>query len=183
MKKRGFTLIELIVSISVITLVTGIFLANYSSTNRRTDLTMTAQKMVSDIRMAQNYSLGLARYGISDAASVPLGGWGVHFNLPLEGNKQYIIFADDNGDKIYNGSEEAIAANGAEIMTLPNNIIIDSISVGSKADVIFLPPDPITTITGPITTYPQVDIVLKDLTTQSIKTVRINFLGLIEVIN
>jgi len=182
MKKSGFTLIELIVSIGVISLVTGIFLANYSSANRRSDLTMTTQKMISDIHMAQNYSLGLTHYGSKDSINVPLGGWGIHFDLS-NSNQQYVIFADDDGDKIYSGSTEADVAKGADIITLPQNIVIDSISVGNKADITWLPPDPITTITGPLATYPQVDIVLKDKNTNTTKTVRLNFLGLAEVIN
>ena len=179
MKKSGFTLIELIVSTAVITMMTGIFIANYSSTNRRTDLTMTAQKLVTDIRLAQNYALGLARYGGSGSTNVPAGGWGVHFDLTS--NKQYIVFADDNNNKVYD-TGEANPSYGAQVSVLPQNVIIQSLSSGTKADVTFLPPDPITTITNG-STYNQVDIVLKDTKTNTIKTVRVNFLGLSEVIN
>jgi prepilin-type N-terminal cleavage/methylation domain-containing protein len=184
MKKNGFTLIELIVSISIIAMVTGIFLANYSSANRRSDLTMTSQKMVADIRVAQNYALGLARYGLSGSTNVPLGGWGVHIDLVDSnfGNKKYLIFADDDGNKVYN-SGEADIRSGSQITTLPTNIIIQSITSGTSADITFLPPDPLTTITGPLNTYNQLDIVLKDLKTNTIKTVRVNFLGLVEVID
>lgn len=185
MRKPGFTLIELIVSIGIISMVTGIFLANYSSANRRTDLTMTAQKMVTDIRMAQNYSLGLARYGESSLAHVPLGGWGIHFSMSA--NNQYTIFADDDGNAVYN-SGEADLNSGAQTTGFPNNIIIDSIkgpAVINSLDVTYLPPDPITTITNDVTmaTSSQVDISLKDLRTNTYKTVRINFLGLAEVID
>ncbi len=184
MKKSGFTLIELIVSVGIISMVTGIFLANYSSANRRTDLTMTAQKLVSDIRMAQNYALGLARYGNSGSTNVPPGGWGIHFDLQNYGNNQYVIFADDDGNTIY-GSGEADITHGAQVSSLPANISIYSLSTGNSADITFLPPDPITTITNISTmaTSSQVDIVLRDLRTSAIKTVRINFLGLVEVIN
>ena len=179
MKKNGFTLIELIVSVSIIALVTGIFLANYSSANRRTDLTMTAQKMVADIRLAQNYALGLARYGNSN---VPAGGWGIHIDLLNYGSNKYVVFADDNANYVYD-ADEANAAFGAQVTSLPNNIIISSLNVGTKADITFLPPDPITTITGSVTTHQQVDIVLKDVKTNSIKTIRVNYLGLAEVID
>lgn len=182
MKKSGFTLIELIVSVAVIALVTGIFLANYNSTNRRTDLTMTAQELVADIRMAQNYSLGLARYGLSGSTNVPLGGWGVHFDLTNFGNNKYILFADDNGNKIFE-SDEANATYGAKETVLPDNIIIVYLSSGNKADITFLPPDPITNITGSASGYEQVDIVLKDTTTNTTKTIRVNYLGLVEVID
>ena len=201
MKKPGFTLIELIVSVGIIALVTGIFLANYSSANRRSDLTMTAQKMVADIRLAQNYGLGLSRYGLSGSTDVPLGGWGVHFDLANYGNARYLIFADDNGDGAYNSGDEDNLTYGAQISTLPNNIIIQSLAVGTatgggigfsdetEADITFLPPDPITTINSS-NNYnldpefnKQIDIILKDVSTGNTKTVRVNYLGLAEVVN
>jgi len=182
MKKNGFTLIELIVSIAIISMVTGLFLANYSSANRRTDLTMTAQKMVADIRLAQSYALGLARYGSSSSLNIPAGGWGVHFDLPNYGNNKYNIFADDDANTLY-GSGEADERFGAQVVNLPTNITIQSISVGPKVDITFLPPDPRTTINNGTATSTSVDIVLSDARTNSIKTVRVNFLGLVEVIN
>ena len=182
--RAGFTLIELVVSVSVIVMVTAIFLVNYKTTNQRTDLTMTAQKLVADIRTTQNYALGLARYGAPGSTNVPLGGWGLHFDLNASGgNKQYTIFADDDGDKTYSGPAEAVPEKGAEIISLPSNIVIDSLSVGSKMDVTFLPPDPITTITGSLQNYPQADIVLRNTANNDTKTIRLNFLGLAEVIN
>lgn len=200
MKKPGFTLIELIVSISIIALVTGIFLTNYSSANRRSDLTMTAQKMVTDIRLAQNYGLGLSRYGLSGSTNVPAGGWGIHFDLVNYGNKKYVIFADDDGNGAYNSGEDNLLY-GAQITSLPDNIIIESMvvetavgtgvgfSTETRADITFLPPDPVTTINSP-NNYSlgpefnkQVDVVLKDLKTNNIKTVRINYLGLAEVVD
>lgn len=182
MKKSGFTLIELIVSVGIIVMVTAIFLANYSTANRRTDLTMSSQKLVTDIRLAQNYALGLARYGNSGATTVPPGGWGIHFDLSAYGNNKYVIFADNNGDALYEPGEDVISS-GAQVTVLPNHITIDSLSIGNMADITFLPPDPITTITGVSATSSQIDIILKDWQTSTIKTVRINFLGLAEVIN
>ena len=181
LKKSGFTLIELIVSVSIMGMMTALFLVNYHSANRRSDLTMTAQKMVADIRMAQNYALGLARYGAAGSLNVPTGGWGLNIDL-ANSNKQYLIFADDDGDKIYD-SGEANLAYGALVSSLPSNIIIESLSVGQRANITFLPPDPITTIYGPIATSSEININLKDLSTNNIKTVKINFLGLVELVN
>jgi prepilin-type N-terminal cleavage/methylation domain-containing protein len=182
MKKKGFTLIELIVSTTIIGLVTGLFLANYSSANRRTDLVMTAQKVVADIHLAQNYALGLARYGTSTATYVPTGGWGVRFDLGNLGNNQYVIFADKDGNKKYD-SGEAVEGFGAQANYLPDNIKIQSLSV-SPANITFLPPDPITTISNGISaSSTSVDIVLNDIKTNATKTIRVNFLGLVEVID
>ena len=72
----GFTLIELIVSISIITLITGAFLTNYHSTNKRSELANSAQKMASDIRLAQQFGLNTKQF----SGAVPKGGWGAYFN-------------------------------------------------------------------------------------------------------
>lgn len=175
-------MIELIVTISVITLVTGVFIANYKSNNRRTDLVMTAQKLVADIRLAQNYSLGLARYGGSTSTNVPLGGWGVHLDLNSYGNDRYVVFADDDGDGLYDVGE-ADPALGARISILSDDIRIKEMSIGSLADVVFLPPDPVTTISNSVSTFNNLLIVLEDINSGSIKTVKVNFLGLVEVID
>lgn len=182
MKKKGFTVIELVVSIAIISMVTAIFLVNYRTVNRRSDLTMISQKVVTDIRMAQNYSLGLARYGENGSTNIPSGGWGIYLDLQNYGNNKYIIFADDNANGVYD-SGEANINYGAALIDLPENIIIQSLSVGSRANVTFLPPDPITTIKSELTSHPQLDIVIKDLRTNNIKTIRINYLGLVEVID
>jgi prepilin-type N-terminal cleavage/methylation domain-containing protein len=185
MKKSGFTLIELIVSVSIIVMVTGIFLVNYNSANRRTDLTMTAQKLVSDIRLTQNYALGLARYG-GRFGVVPYGGWGVHFDT--NANNQYTIFADINENKAYD-ADEANVADGGQITVLPDNVYIESVqipddSTTSKVDVTFLPPDPITTImnSDSFATSSEVIITLKDSRTEVSKRIQVNFLGLAEVL-
>lgn len=180
--KKGFSMIELIVTISVITLVTGIFIANYKSTNRRTDLVMTVQKLVADIRLAQNYSLGLARYGSSASTNVPIGGWGVHFDLSNYGNNRYVIFADDDGNGLYSASEADVSL-GAKIINLSENIRIKELSIGNRVDITFLPPDPVTNITDGFSEFDNLIITLEDVYTGDTKSAKINFLGLVEVID
>lgn len=188
MKKKNldaFTLIELIVSMSIIVILTAIFLANYHSINKRTDLTITAQSLVSDIRYAQSNSLGLLKY----QGSVPAGGWGVAFSsLPADGtsgpNKsRYEIFADENNNAKFDLGEADVNLGG-RVINLPANIVIDNLSLESVSNVTFLPPDPITKITGASdATSTYLTIILKDTALGATKTVRVNFLGLIEVTN
>lgn len=174
---------ELIVSISIITLLTAIFLANYHTINQRTDLTMTAQVMVSDIRSAQANALGLIKY----EGEIPQGGWGVFLSAYADEGGQYIIFADMDGDQTQSGDEAAISY-GAKTVTLPPKINIDGIFLpnGSqvfKANIIFLPPDPLTYIVTEQGTTTSLSIRLKENVNNTTKTVRINFLGLVEVID
>ncbi|PKM87092.1 hypothetical protein CVU83_03410 [Candidatus Falkowbacteria bacterium HGW-Falkowbacteria-2] len=180
--KSGYTLLELIVSMSIITLLTGLFLANYHSSNRRTDVIMTAQTMVSDFRYAQANALGLIKYD----GEVPAGGWGIFVTSDPQEYRKYIIFADENDDELYQDTESMTVLGGRTIELSPN-INIESITVNgvakAKAVITFLPPDPITRIKTDTGTGTVVEIKLKENVNNSTKTVRVNFLGLIEVID
>lgn len=178
----GFTLLELIVSISIMSILTALFLANYHSNNQRTDLTMAAQTLVSDVRYAQANALGLIKYD----GEVPAGGWGLFFTSDGENEDKYIIFADENDDQLY-ADTESLESLGGRIEELPPNIYIDKITVNSvekaKASVTFLPPDPITRINTGYATGTVLEISLKETINNTTKTVRINFLGLAEVVD
>jgi len=196
--KGGFTLIEMITSVSLIVIITAIFIANYRSSNKRSDLIMTAQKLVADIHAAQNNTLGLIKYG----NEVPPGGWGIHFdeNNPLE----YTMFADldrsasteppdiypaDAGFMSYDNTTEGDIDKGARVVKLPQGISIIELNTGDDADgssianVSFLPPDPKTNIFNGVSTSTFLEITLKEARENKTKTVRVNFLGLVEVID
>lgn len=54
--QRGFTLIEILLSVAIITLLLGLSLPVYESFVRRNDLDLTTQNIVSVIRRAQLYA-------------------------------------------------------------------------------------------------------------------------------
>jgi prepilin-type N-terminal cleavage/methylation domain-containing protein len=181
-KKRAFSLIELLVSLSIISMLTVLFLANYRSANRRTDLVMTAQVLVTDIRYAQANALGLKEY----QGAMPEGGWGVSFSTAQAANNRYIIFADTNGNGLYDIGEANENLGGREVF-LPNNIVIDELILGGAimptATVTFLPPDPKTFFRSGGNVGFYLEIRLKEKLDNTVKTVRVNFLGLVEVID
>ncbi len=170
--QSGFTLIETLVSISIIALISGIFIANYRGAEKRSNLNLAAQKVASDIRFAQNYALGLQEFN----GSSPPGGWGVYFTAA---SSQYIIFADTNapdGNQNYDGASEMF-----RLLDLPDGITISLIDGASPASVsiVFDPPDPITWVYGADDN--SVDITLTESVTGTAKTITVNFLGLIDV--
>jgi len=65
--QRGFTLVELLLSMMIIVVVSGLSIPLYESFNRRNDLDITAQTVASAMRRAQAYS----RAPSNDAA------WGI----------------------------------------------------------------------------------------------------------
>lgn len=170
-KKNGFTLIELLVSVFIIALMSGLFLANHHSTNKHSELGMIKQKLASDLRLAQNYSLGAKTY---DGLNAPDGGWGVHFDLTDPAH--YIIFADKNAP---NGNPAYDAGEAMETKTLPDGISISTLNPANLVDIVFFPPDPVTYVNGSAATGAQ--IVLKERMNNSTAIITVNSFGLIDV--
>lgn len=200
--RKAFTLIEMLTSIGIIVMITTIFFANYKAGNKRIDITMTAQKLVADLHAAQNNTLGLVKYGNENSSEFPSGGWGINFDINSEnGKKKYTVFADlDSPAYTEKGQESSADYNymrfnvnegetslGARVVDLPNGIIIDSLKTSygltNLANVTFLPPDPKTNIFDGSNNSSYLEISLKDLSSGTKKTVRVNFLGLVEVID
>ncbi len=167
-KQAGFTFVELLVSISIIALMSALFFANYRGAGIGVDLSAAAQEIVSRIRVAQNYSLGTKKFN----NLTPLGGWGVYFDYENT-NNEYIIFADLDGDYIYDTGEEYSTSY------LPRNVIINSMSKSGPVNIVFLPPDPRTYINGE--DDQSLNINLKEEINNTSEQVQVNFLGLIDV--
>jgi hypothetical protein len=148
---------------------------------------------VADIHTAQNYTLGLMKYN----DLMPLGGWGVNFKL---NSNTYTIFADLDapppgppGYMRFDEDTEGNTAYGARVTTLPPEVEISSLvtvvgsatSTNEEVNVTFLPPDPRTNIyrVDYGATSTSLLIGLREKASGKIRTVRVNFLGLVEVIN
>ena len=98
----GFTLIELIVSISIIGILTVVFIADFRAAGKKGDLSAAAQQMVSDIRKVQSYTLGLKEFDPGSGLDSPDGGWGVFLTRQTPRNIFYKIFADYDNNLICN---------------------------------------------------------------------------------
>ncbi len=183
----ALTLIEMLVSMSVVGIIATIFILNYQNSTKRTGLVMASQGLVTDIHYAQNNALGLAPYG--DA--IPGGGWGVYFDLDEPGH--YVIFPDleqpdEPGYHDYDPQTEGDVNLGARKVQLPQGVIVSDIYFANNTQkntvsITFLPPDPQVNIYSGNVDTTEVRIELKDLRTDSIKTVLVNFLGLVEAID
>lgn len=183
----GLTLVEMIVSMAVVMFITTIFIFNYRDNNKRTDLIMSSQVMVSNVHRAQNNALGLLQYG----NAVPRGGWGVYFDLATP--DRYIIFPDlqgpgETGYRTYDPYLEGDVNKGTRIIELPPEIVISDIFLGtnnakSNVAVTFLPPDPRVNIYSGGATSTVLYVNMKDLRSNTVKTMLVNFLGLAEITN
>ncbi|MEQ1499798.1 MAG: type II secretion system protein [Parcubacteria group bacterium] len=90
-KNRGFTLVELMVAISIVILLMSVVLFNYFSVNGSLSVSSAAQELAISIREAQFYGLNVKQTSAGRFDSA----YGVYFN-PGSNPSDYIIFVDSN---------------------------------------------------------------------------------------
>lgn len=110
-KQRGFTLVELLVTISIFVILTGVVLFSQTKFNSSILLTNLAYDTALTIRQAQNYGINIKEFNSTNSSLfLP---YGVHFDR-VKAPKSFILFADtsyendDNkGDGLYDELNEA----------------------------------------------------------------------------
>jgi len=145
---RGFTLIETLIVIFIISLFSVAGVLGYTGYRQKVNLRIAAQQVYSDIRDTQNLALATVRHN----GDIPEGGYGIKF---VQGSTSYIIFADDNNDKAYSGLNEKI-----EEKDLPSGIEIFNIFPFASFEIVFSPPKPTIYFNG-VQTTADVTITLK----------------------
>ena len=98
---RGFTVIELVVSIGIFAIMTALVVAKYGNFNQSTFLTDTAYDLALALHTAQNYGLSVKNV---NGADNPFGlPYGIDFTTSASGfscgsvtasNKRIVLFAD-----------------------------------------------------------------------------------------
>jgi prepilin-type N-terminal cleavage/methylation domain-containing protein len=76
---KGFTLIELIVSITLIMIVTGYIIANYNNFSENQQIKQTALNFKSNIRFAQTNAFSAYKPASGDCVTSPLDGYVMTF--------------------------------------------------------------------------------------------------------
>ena len=89
--KKAFTVVELLVSTTIITLILSVVLWNYGGFNDELALSAAAQELAIDIREAQTYGINVKE---SSASSGQFNyGYGIHI---IAGGTGYRTFIDNN---------------------------------------------------------------------------------------
>jgi len=100
MRNGGFTLLEVLLSVTILTMLTGISLPILASLNNRNDLDITTQTIAMQLRRAQSYARGMSQ----DSA------WGVR--------------VQSGGSTLFKGASYAARDAGYDEQTaLPSTIV------------------------------------------------------------
>ncbi len=158
---RGFTLVEMMVVMAIITVITGIMLTNQASFNKTLILANTAYDIALTLRSAETY--GISSRGVIGIRGV---GYGLHFDHSLPGT--FTFFRDSSGSDCHvppSGDSLAPDAKVGDCVYQPGERITDynlgneaivsdfcAYTVGSwscaeanalgSLDIIFIRPDP-----------------------------------------
>lgn len=165
--QAGFTLVELMVTIGIVTLVTGVVLIKYSSFNSVVLLKSQAYELALDIRAAQSY--GVNNSGKQGAPSREA--FGIY--LDMANPNAYILFQDEPSgtDLVYDAGEEVGEVYGIDSRFAIQAICTESTcsSPVTSASIAFKRPNFDARIaTNPASTPSQLEIVLASVANTAI---------------
>lgn len=124
--QRGFTLVEVLVSIGIFTVLTGVVLSNYRGYNTNALFANASEDIVLALRQAQVYGVGSKGEGSSFTTP-----FGVHFNGANP--NQIIIFADAHPAAV---SPDVISGDGK--YTPGSDSLIETINWGGAVTLMSL---------------------------------------------
>lgn len=130
LKGAGFTVVEMMVTLGIITLLTIMVLVYSRQGEKVTNLMRDSDIMVYELRRAQNLAMLTLQQDI--ALANPICGWGIYLN----GETQYLLFSDFCNLGVirqYDPGEET------ETLNLLKGVQITETNISS---VTFVPPEP-----------------------------------------
>jgi len=135
-RKGGFTLIELVVTIAIVALISGITLFNYHTFSGGVVLENLAYEVALAVRQAQFFGINVKETGGSFQS-----GYGVYFDIDNPG--QFVLFADINNDHSYDSDDIVV-----DLYKMTRGLSIQKLCVDSdcsssqKLSITFIRPDP-----------------------------------------
>jgi len=119
----GFTLVELVISMTIIIILSTLVLANYGLGQYQFALRHSTRALAQNLRKAEEMAM----------ADEGTGSFGIFLNI-ANSKTSYILFTDKNGSNTYDSGEEL-----GEPIELEKNVKIKS---PSSLHVVFIYPDP-----------------------------------------
>jgi prepilin-type N-terminal cleavage/methylation domain-containing protein len=130
--QSGFTLIELIISISVMTVLTSLLLVNFGTVSKNGHFNTSLDTLISNLHKQQSLSIASR-----DVAGTPSSAYGIEFRAGSL-SSSYSLFTEDNTG----------VRKSSNVVEFPRGIYIDSIVVKAQDPVngeVFLYPANVTT--------------------------------------
>jgi len=128
--QTGFTVVELMVTVAIVVLITGIALVRYGSFNNSVLLKSQAYEVALDIRSAQTYGVSVSGQNSAEFTKA----FGLYFDK--SNTNEYVLFQDANNNLKYDSTPpEAI---GSVYVIDPRFIISDIVtnSSGSCGEIL-----------------------------------------------
>jgi type II secretory pathway pseudopilin PulG len=180
--KKSFTLIELMVVLSVFVLLSGAMMVNFKSGGMGSSLKRDASKMALNLRKVEEMSIAAKEFSGSLSTDKCSNCYGIEF---VGGRNYYTLFSDLDNDYKYDGGREFIESVYLEgkniIESNPYYKIISSgiIHKVNNLTIVFYPPDP--TVIVDKRNDSEGFIVIKNPSNNDTKMVGVNRVGLINV--
>jgi len=168
-RTRGFTLVEMLISLSIFAVVTAMSVANFRAGAQGDELRVSARLVASTIRRVQTQAIAGSSvffcHGGTDEGKMCLTGedvgcdggsctkdipdsWGVRITS-LEGeNRNLIVFADTDGDRRFDEGE-AVRSEAISPGPFVSIVSVDPADAGTL-DIVFTPPKPRTSLNGAV---------------------------------
>lgn len=146
---EGFTLVELLVTLSLFVVITTIVLFSQSKFNGSILLTNLAYDVALTVRQAQTFGVNVRE--VSSGGGDFQKAYGVHFDATdADSKKKFILFIDDvsvNGK--YDSSDSIVNTYSVKRGNYIKNICIESACTSvNKLDITFIRPNPDAIIKG-----------------------------------
>lgn len=110
--RRGFTLLEIVITSAVLVVVVAVGMLSYGSFNRTIDVGTIADNISGQLRRAQTRAMN----------ADDLSRWGVRFNNPADGEDSYSLYS---GDSYSSDTEKYFLPAGVIFTTPATNATVD----------------------------------------------------------
>lgn len=160
--QKGFTLVELLVAISIVGVISTVIVFNHKKFNDNLEITNLAYEVALAIRQAQVYGVSVKEFKEGTTEEQRFGtAYGVHFDI--RSPTSFVLFADVNKDRLYTGSSSDCSAGTPDkcverFQIGKGNVIHDlceiqangnydcNAAVKNEAHITFMRPDPDATL-------------------------------------